>query len=241
MKLSLTKDNFGKFRSILNSIAAMLDEGTFNLTPTGFEFKGLDRSAISYIELEIKRGFFKEYIQDGNTLSMNIEVFKNFLNRFTEETTIRAEENEIIIQDKNKRLTMRQMDLGKQELPNTKFEFTNEFLLDTAFFKTCINDSKLLGDTISMGIEDNKLVLEASGAINNYRAEIGEGIIFKKLRELIGGVKTLYPTSYLEKFLISPIADVLKIRLSNDFPLEITQTAENISFRIILAPRVAEK
>lgn len=246
MKITLTKENFGKFKDIINTIANTIDEGTFTVNTEGFEFKSTDRGAVSYTELKIRKEFFREFVLDGNTLSLNIITFKNLLNRLTEQTTLETQDNDLTITSNspatgNREFTLRMLDLPEKELPNIQeLQFSNEFLLNTNLLKTSLSDCKLFSDAIEFMTLSNSLTLKSEGSLSKFNMQLMEGVNFKPIK-MTKDIRTLYPIDYLEKFISNPLADVIKIRLDDSFPIEITQTAENIHLRTIISPRVLEK
>ena len=82
------------FRSLVKAIAAVVEEGCFNVDETGIRLLAMDPSRIAMVDFELPHGFFDGYRCEGEQrISIQVGEFLRFLDR-VERVEMRLEEEE---------------------------------------------------------------------------------------------------------------------------------------------------
>lgn len=74
--------NIEPFRNLVKALAAIVDEGCFNMNETRISLIAMDPSHVALVDFELPGEFFDSYVCEGEpNLFINIGEFLKFLDR----------------------------------------------------------------------------------------------------------------------------------------------------------------
>ena len=103
-----------------------------------------------------------------------------------------------------------------------------------------VEDVDIIGESVSLMVENNKLVISAESDLSEANIAISESDDVKIINESGDKVKAKYSIEYLKKMIsCAKLVPDVKINFNKDYPLRLDYRAvDKIMLSFILAPRV---
>jgi DNA polymerase III sliding clamp (beta) subunit (PCNA family) len=230
----------------LTPISKVIYEGIFKFDANGMSFCWADGSNSLVVDLKIDKSAFKEYnVEKEELVSINIDEFMKYLNRLTGTVRLSTEKAGMLKMksyEPEKEFEIRMIDLKAQEIPSYKgLQFTTEVELDYDTFTTVLDDTAIVSESILIKILPEGIRIESGQGFNKYTFEISKGNEKLKSYTTTTTGKVIFGYDYLKRMFSAKIADTIKLKLKNDFPMIAEIKAEGINLLWILAPRIGDE
>lgn len=252
---SLKKENSKILKTIIETLASIIDEAKFKITPKEFTVEAMDPNRICLLKLTIKKGDFDEYhCPEVLYIGLNLDDFDKILKRSTANDSIEIsfKEDEQKIKIKMKRpessrirtFSLALLDIDIEDVPIENLlniEYPSKWAMDPDFINEAIKDAEIYSEILNMSaLEEQGLNFSSSGQIGEMNYEIDLEDLSEP--DINGTNKGAYSLTFLKAILkISAITEKLEISLKSDHPLKmIFDLLEGGVLQYFLAPRVVE-
>jgi proliferating cell nuclear antigen len=252
----LKKENSKILKTSIETLATIIDEAKFQITPSEFIVEAMDPSRICLLNLTIKKGDFDEYeCSEECYVGLNLDDLDKILKRSTANDSIELSFNEsdqkikIKMKSPEKKsrtrtfsLTLLDVDIEEVPMENLlSIEYKSDWVMDTDFLIEALKDAEIYSEILNMkAIEDQGLVFSSSGQIGEMNYELDTEDLIEANIE--GNASGAYSATFLKSILkISAITERLKISLKSDHPLKMNfDLLEGGELQYFLAPRVED-
>ncbi|MBU3905238.1 MAG: proliferating cell nuclear antigen (pcna) [Nanoarchaeota archaeon] len=237
------------FRDSIDTISQLIDEGLFKVSREGIKLVATDRAMVAVVDFKLSSAAFDEYNCDGDKeIGLNLLNFLTILKRAGTDDKMKLElkddnKLEITLIGKSKRkFAIPLLDISKEEIPPVdQLDFSASMEVKAKIIEEGIADADIIADSIIFDLTEGVMKMSAEGDSSRTELVLEKGNESLLSINTKSHVKTRYPLDYLKKIIkASRISDVVKIELGTDYPMRIEFKGDNVSFRCILAPRVAE-
>jgi proliferating cell nuclear antigen len=221
-------------------ISELVNEVKIKLLEEGMSIIAVDPANVAMVIFKLPRTSFSEYEAGNEVWGINLDDLKRILKRasLSSSIVIEQEDNQLNISifDKVKRnfiLSLTNIDTEDKDEPSLNFGCNVE--LNSEIFAQSIEDCTVVSDSCALIAGENFFIIEASGSINSFRAEISSD----ETNSIQGIGKSKYSLEYMSKFIkAQKISPKVKISFSDDYPLRLDFAGEKMGIGFILAPRV---
>jgi proliferating cell nuclear antigen len=236
------KDTFAAF-------AALIDEGTFNLSADGILLRAMDPSRVAMVDFAWTKSAFEEYTcYEPAKLSVNIAEILKLLRRTAKEDSVQLTLEEktgrlqVIIRGKYMRtFNMPTLQATEEEFPVPKVTFNSKAKMTTDGLRQALEDAALVSDHVKIEMDQEKLMLNATRDIMDATIELQKGSESVLELETKEPAKATFSLSYLSKIInaTTAISDIVTIELSTDMPLRLDfNQPKDGKLAYYLAPRI---
>lgn len=255
MSFTLKLENSRILKGIVETLASIIDETEFRVTPKEFTISAMDPSRICLLKLSIKKDNFDDYkCSKDSKVGLNLDDLDKILKRSAANDAVEIDFNEkdqkikIKMQregtSRTRTFSLALLDIDIEEIPMENLlniEYSSKWVIDTDFLVEAIKDAEIYSEILNIkSIEDQGLVFSSTGQIGemNYELELDELIE----TDITGTSSGAYSLTFLKAILkISSITEKLEISLKTDHPLKmIFDLLEGGELFYFLAPRVEE-
>jgi len=255
MSFTLKLENSRILKGIVETLASIIDETEFRVTPKEFTISAMDPSRICLLKLSIKKDNFDDYkCSKDSKVGLNLDDLDKILKRSAANDAVEIDFNEkdqkikIKMQregtSRTRTFSLALLDIDIEEIPMENLlniEYSSKWVIDPDFLVEAIKDAEIYSEILNIkSIEDQGLVFSSTGQIGemNYELELDELIE----TDITGTSSGAYSLTFLKSILkISSITEKLEISLKTDHPLKmIFDLLEGGELFYFLAPRVEE-
>lgn len=237
-------ENVEDFKNGINAVNELIDEGKLRFTKDKFYIEETDSANIAMIHFNLGKENFKNYkIKKDIEVWISFTQFNQILKRIKSNSIILdIKENsiEIILKDKNtKKFVIPILELEDKKIQSFNLELKARVKIKNSIFSESILDAGIVGETLSLNINENNLKFFSQEDMNKVE------IIIKKDNENISFFECIeksnskYSLEYLKKIEKgSKISNVVKLEFGEDYPLRVSYENKDVSIIYVLAPRV---
>lgn len=237
MKITTDKINYlKKGFSIANSLIV---EGTISFSD-GVKLKSIDPAGVCMIDLHILKNIFSKFEASDDNITLSMKDFYETLSLFDVKEVVNLEEvdNKFIVscvsakKKKSFKLPIIDADVNKDH--NLSVDYKTEVVISMNILNDALHAANKIGsDTLTIGLENEKLIFYAENGQRNYLQE-------HSINKVIENAKARYSLSYLEKIAkMSSISDKVRIKVKNDCPITFSVRVPDVmSLKMFLAPIV---
>lgn len=228
-------------KSSFNAISSIVDEVQMQADEEGLRLDALDRSHITYVHLELKKGLFDEYRCDVPVkINVDTEELMKVLKRSQADDIIElsVDEDNLIITlegEASRTFKIRLIDLEYENPFPRKYEYPTEFMVPFDLLKNSIQDVGVVSDKITLHVDEDMFKASAEGEFGDAQIRYLHG---ETIRESVKSVFSLEKVKEMLK--ADKFSDSVIIQLGDDMPLNLTLKALHgegvLSFA--LAPRL---
>ena len=218
------------FRNLVKALAAVIDEGCFNVDEARIWLLAMDSSRVALVDFELPGEFFDEYRCDGEPrIFIKIDEFLKFLDRVERDERVKISLDEerarlvirCIRQGHSRRFTMPILEPLDEEVPQPKILFKSSARILTQSLRRAIRDADLVSEHVKIEVADDMLKTSAVGDIGSAFSDWERGadeLLELKAEEDSGATFTL---SYLRDIINSAgvSSEVATLELTTDMPL----------------------
>ena len=236
-------------RNLMNSIATLVDEATFDINPEGIKLRAMDPSRVAMIDFELPKTVFDEFICDQPTkMCINISELLKLLKRSGKDDFIELSLDEktgklqiTLIGKYTRTFTMPTLETAEEEVPTPKLTFNVKAKVTTDGLKTAIDEASLVSDHVRLEADSEKIVMRATGDIMGAVIELKKGSDALLDIEVTEPSKATYSLSYLSEIIkaASATSDIATLEFSTDMPIKMDfQQPREGKLTFYLAPRI---
>ncbi|TFF96610.1 MAG: proliferating cell nuclear antigen (pcna) [Promethearchaeota archaeon] len=255
MSFTLKLENSRILRAIVETLASIISETEFKVTPDEFTISAMDPSRICLLKLSIAKENFDEFeCGKESKVGLNLEDLDKILKRSSSNDSI-----EIDFKEKDQKIKIKMqregssrtrtfslalLDIDHEEIPMDnllKIEYESSWVISPDFLVEAIKDAEIYSEILNMKSEENQgLMFSSTGQIGEMEYNLA---LDDLLEANIEGTSTgAYSLTFLKAILkIASITEKLEISLKTDHPLKmIFNLLEGGELFYFLAPRVEE-
>ncbi|MEM4330467.1 MAG: proliferating cell nuclear antigen (pcna) [Candidatus Pacearchaeota archaeon] len=237
--MKITLSNPKQFIDTIYAISEIVNEVRIKFEEEGISLIALDPANVAMVIFKMPKESFLSYEVEKETIALNLEDLKKILKRAysSSSLTFITEDNilKVSLSDKTNRVfTVTLIDLETEERKEPNLEFNCEVDASSEEFSQAIEDCSVVADSCRFVSNGEKFTIEAQGSLSSVKVEFSKDSTTVK-----GNAKAKYSVDYLMRFIkASKIADKVKIRFSDDYPLKLDFAGEKLGLSFILAQRV---
>lgn len=234
------------FKSAIDAISNLVDEGVFNITDSGITLRAMDPSQISMVSFSMPKSVFSSYeISDDTKIGVDIEQLSSVLSRSkkTERLVMETDDGKLslIFEGKNShrmfKIPLLDIQSGSEREPSVTFE--TSVVLTADGFKNIIKDAKLISSHIELAITKGLFRIRAHGDGSETVAEFDAGSDVVERIKSEGEVKATFPIQYLENMIKGcSSSQKVSIFVETDKPLKMSYSVDGALITYYLAPRI---
>ena len=257
MSFTLKIDNSRVLKVIVETLASIIDETEFRVSPKDFTISAMDPSRICLLKLTISKENFEDYkCGKESKVGLNLDDLDKILKRSATNDSVTIDFNEkdqkIKIKMQNKEdakkrtrtFSLALLDIEIEEIPMDNLlgiEYPSKWVIEPEFLVEAIKDAEIYSEILNIKADENAgLVFSSSGQIGEMEYELdNEELIESDINETSSGA---YSLTFLKAILkLSSITEKLEISLKTDHPLKMMfDLLEGGELNYFLAPRVEE-
>ena len=241
MKIEL--ENIKNFKDVLINAEYFLEEIKFELDSDGMRFRGLDKSHIAFIGMNIDKEYFDEFeleepcscIVDTQEL---LKVFKRAKNN--DKMIFSFNDSDLKFQfingDVKRSFKIRQVDMEYQSPTRPNIEYPAKFEVNYKQLIDGVKDAELYSDKVKIKTNEYDLSLVADGEFGDYKSKI-------PLINNVGRYSSIFSIAWLNKiFKINSLSDTVILNMGNNMPL-LLELDDGFGLKVdfLLAPRIEEE
>ena len=256
MSFTLKLENSRILKGIIETLASIIDETEFRVTPKEFTISAMDPSRICLLKLSIKKDDFDGYTcEKDSKVGLNLDDLDKILKRSAASDSVEIEfdEAEQKIKIKMKRegvsrtrtFSLALLDIDIEEIPMDnllKIEYPSKWVIDPEFLVEAIKDAEIYSEILKIDAKGGQgLLFSSEGQIGEMEYDLSEEDLIES--ELKGISTGSYSLTFLKAILkIASITEKLEISLKTDHPLKMNfDLLEGGKLNYFLAPRVEEE
>ena len=243
MKVVLAEPKF--LKEPLFIIGDLVNEVTLKFTKEKLGIIAMDPANVAMIIFNLLSTCFVDYnVEKDIELGVNLDSIKQVLRRIKPSDTLMMELKDnrlkITLKSDNTRtfnIPLINLEDQKQDIP--KLEFSSKIEMPSSLFEEAIADIEVVSDALDIKLDENRLTLESTDAINHALVELNPSediLITSKDKK----TRSRYSIDYLKKISKGgKLSDNVVLNFSNDYPLRADyKITDKLSLSMILAPRV---
>ncbi|MFX0080850.1 MAG: proliferating cell nuclear antigen (pcna) [Candidatus Hodarchaeota archaeon] len=256
MSFTLKLENSRILKGIVETLASIIDETEFRVTPKEFTISAMDPSRICLLKLSIKKDDFDDYqCNKESKVGLNLDDLDKILKRSAANDSVEINFNEtdqkikIKMQregvSRTRTFSLALLDIDIEEIPMDnllKIEYPSNWVLDPDFLVEAIKDAEIYSEILNINANEGQgLIFSSSGQIGEMEYDLNEDDLIES--DLQGSSSGAYSLTFLKAILkIASITEKLKISLKTDHPLKMNfDLLEGGKLSYFLAPRVEEE
>ncbi len=256
MSFTLKLENSRILKGIVETLASIIDETEFRVTPKEFTISAMDPSRICLLKLSIKKDDFDDYqCSKESKVGLNLDDLDKILKRSAANDSVEIEFNEtdqkikIKMQregiSRTRTFSLALLDIDIEEIPMDnllKIEYPSNWVINPDFLVEAIKDAEIYSEILNINANEGQgLIFSSSGQIGEMEYDLNEDDLIES--ELQGSSSGAYSLTFLKAILkIASITEKLEISLKTDHPLKMNfDLVEGGKLNYFLAPRVEEE
>jgi len=235
------------WKTCVSAASALVQEAAFIVTPEGLKMKAMDPSHIALIDIDLPAGAFEGFeVEKPTIIGVSLAEMNRIVSRAKSDDELTIE-----FDDKTNRLTLTLggpperhfstpvIDVRKEDLPEPKLKLTATAEVAAGAIQDGIKDAELIGDLVNIEASKDgiRMWAESDKGTSELRLNAGDEVLPKldvseparagyHVKQLGDMVKTCFP------------ADIIKIGLGTDQPIQLDRPIAGGRLRFILAPRI---
>lgn len=234
-------------KAAIDTIASLVEEGTFEVKKDGLHLKAMDPSQISMVSFTMHKGAFVEFnVDEERKIGLDINQLSNILSRGKrgEKAELTVEEGRLVVKfyaEKRKRtFKIPLLEMGDNIQKEPKIEYGNYVKINADALKETLKDAKLVSSHVKFMLEPTAMLIEVKGENGDVKAEFesGGGEI-SEIKTNTGKARATFPLQYLEDIMKGASSQSqITINLETDRPLKLEYEIEGAKVVYYLAPRI---
>jgi len=256
ISFTLKLKNSQVLKVVIETLADIIDEAEFKVTPAEFSVSLLDNSQVSLSIFSIKKKNFDEFkCSQQSRVRLNLDDLNMILKRSAPDDPIELhfdeKDQKILIKMQKEGGSMRctfglsALEAKFEKLPFehvVKRKYAASWVMSPEYFLEAVKAAQIYSEYVNiMAIKDEGLFFSSTGKIGEMEYSLSlDDLLDANISESCGGV---YSTFHLKSILnLSSITEKLEIFLRTDHPLKMKfNLLEGGEFIYFVAPLVEEK
>ncbi|MDE1832807.1 MAG: proliferating cell nuclear antigen (pcna) [Candidatus Micrarchaeota archaeon] len=237
-------DDARYWKTCVDSIVSLIDEGSFNITKEGISLKAMDPSGISMVSFSMPNKAFSKYELDKTaTVGLNLENLSKILasSRNNEQLVMKESGNKFSIEfigaNSRRRYKLPMIDVKKDADKEPKVEFDAHVELKSDSLKEILKDATLLSTYIGFKTEKDSFLVLAKGDAGELEEEhMNNAEVVKKITVSKSSSAT-FNLDYLDRMIsASPPNSSINLSIKTEEPIKIEYKIGDASVTYYLAP-----
>jgi len=236
-------------RDMITAISTLIDEATFDITTEGIKLRAMDPSRVAMVDFAWPKTVFDEYVcSEAMKMCINITEMLKLLRRAGRDESV-----ELSLDEKTGRLQMTirgkyvrtfnmpTLEAMEEEVPTPKITFNVRVKITTEGLRQAIEDASLVSDHVRMEVDQEKMLMRATGDLMGATIELKRGSDALLDLEAKEPSKATFSLSYLSEIVKAAVAtsEIATIEFSTDMPVRLDfQQPKEGKLTFYLAPRI---
>lgn len=236
-------------RDMITAISTLIDEATFDITTDGIKLRAMDPSRVAMVDFAWPKTVFDEYVcSEAMKMCVNISEMLKLLRRAGRDESVELSFDEktgrlqMTIRGKYVRtFNMPTLEAMEEEVPTPKITFNVRVKTTTEGLRQAIEDASLVSDHVRVEVDQNKMLMRATGDLMGATIELKRGSDALLELEAKEPSKATFSLSYLSEIVKASAAtsDIATIEFSTDMPVRLDfQQPKEGKLTFYLAPRI---
>jgi len=249
--MKIVVDSIKTFRRLINALAAVADEVTFNITTEEITVRQIDPSRVALVDFALSKAFFSEWqIEKPTKLTVTTKDFMSLLRRTHKNdklTITQPVENKLALTFTrpllNRKFTLSLFQEEKETTPLPKISFTTKVVMIASAINQAIADIQLASNAATITVNNEKIVLTSvEAATVDALVEFDKGSEELLILEAAEQAKATFSLAYLSAILNagSLVADTVTLQIATNMPLKLQFDVKDKvgTLEYFLAPRI---
>jgi proliferating cell nuclear antigen len=229
------------WRSSIEAIAALIDEGTFQIDASGLKLRAMDPSQIALVDFEFPAKAFEKYKCD-KPMSLGIDFTE--LSKITRrckpedkiDMSIDTRFKMVFRGETRREFTTSIIDTTSNPPKEPKIDFSAEVKITPNMIKDAFKDAELISNHVSLRL-DKGFSIKSDGDTGSVDIEFPEDRLLSI--NVKAPAKSMFSLEYLNNILkAAEIPSVVVISLKSDAPLKVEYNIGDGRVVYFLAPRI---
>ncbi|RNJ76871.1 MAG: proliferating cell nuclear antigen (pcna) [Nitrosopumilus sp. H8] len=232
-------------KAVISAISTLVEEATFEATPEGITFRGMDPSHVALIDISWPNSAFEKYECDSDIkFGVRIDEFSKLIKRADKKDNIEisiAESMLLVTVGKNKKYKMRLIESSATDTPLPKIPYDAKIVLSSSKFDKTLGDVGVVSDYLTIHMSGSKADFSGKGDSGEVTIDLDKND--ESTKEISSKVECsgTYSLEYLNPVIkaVGSTAGEVTCEFSSSKPLRIEFKVANIGrIHFYLAPRV---
>ena len=243
MKFKL--EEFKNFKDVISATELLLDEIKLEADSDGIRFRGLDRSHIAFIGMNIESDYFDEYdIDEPDACVVDTGELMRILkrSRSSDELFFSFDSENVTLQfidDKKgtkRTFNLKQIDMDYESPSMPNIQYPISLNVDSKLFNEFLRDVELYSDKVRLETDNTNLYVVADGDFGDYKS------IIELDNQQVSSSHSVFSLAFLKKFFkLNGLSSELFLKMGTDMPLKLSMEDEQgLKVEFLLAPRIEE-
>ncbi|MFH1054541.1 MAG: proliferating cell nuclear antigen (pcna) [Candidatus Altiarchaeota archaeon] len=229
------------WRNSIDAIAALIDEGTFQIDSSGLKLRAMDPSQIALVDFELPAKAFERFHCDKPlTLGVDFGELSKITRRSRPEDKIDLSVDtrlKMVFRGETRReFTISIIESNATPPKEPKIDFTSEVKITPNMIKEALKDAELISNHVAIKLE-KVLSIKSDGDTGSADIEFPEDKLLSI--NVKSPSKSVFSLEYLNNILkAAEIPSVVCISLKTDAPLRVEYSIGDGRVVYYLAPRI---
>ncbi len=237
-------DDARYWKSCVDSIVSLVDEGAFSISKEGIALKAMDPSGISMVSFFIPSKAFSKYeVEKPAMIGINLENLSKILAtaRNGEQLTMKDASNKLAIEfigdSSRRRYRLPVIDIKKEADKEPKIEFESTIEVKSDPFREVLKDATLLSSLIGFKTEKDMFRISAKGDAAELEEEHSNNTDFVKKLNVNKASSATFNLEYLDRMVRAcPSGNSIDLSLKTEEPAMINYKIGDATVAYFLAP-----
>ncbi len=237
-------DDARYWKTCVDSIVSLIDEGSFNITKEGISLKAMDPSGISMVSFSMPNKAFSKYeIDKAAAVGLNLENLSKILasTRNNEQLVMKESGNkfsmEFIGPNSRRRYRLPMIDVKKDADKEPKVEFDAHVELRSDALKEILKDATLLSTYIGFKTEKDSFMVVAKGDAGELEEEHTNNADVVKKITVTKSSSATFNLDYLDRMVsASPSNSSINLSIKTEEPIRVEYKIGDAQVIYFLAP-----
>ncbi len=230
------------WRSSIEAIAALIDEGTFQIDSSGLKLRAMDPSQIALVDFEIPSKAFEKFSCDKPiSLGVDFSGLSKITRRSRPEDkidlSVEANRLKMVFRGETKReFTESIIDSTSNPPKEPKIEYTSEIKISPNMLKDALKDAELISNHVAL-LADKVFTIKSDGDTGSVDIEFKKENLLSLTSQ--SPSRSVFSLEYLNNILKAAEApSVVAVSLRTDAPLRVEYSIGEGRVVYFLAPRI---
>jgi proliferating cell nuclear antigen len=237
-----------EWKAIATAISTIVEEATFEATPQGINFRGMDPSHIALIDLNWPNSAFEKYeCSQPIKIGLKIEDFVKLIKRASpnDKVELETKDESLLIKFVNsykREYLLHLIEPYTSSTPLPKISLNSKTVLKTKSLENLLDDIQVVSETVNISAKKDQMTLEGQGDTGHAKIVLdktNEDIISIDIKE--ESVAT-YSLPHLLDIIssLSSVSENVSVEFSTKMPIKLVFKigAYGIDLCYYLAPRI---
>ncbi len=229
------------WKNSIDAIAALIDEGTLQISKEGLKLRAMDPSQIALVDFELKASAFEKYtvekpISVGVDFSELLKITKRLRTEDKIELSLDKRLNMIFRGETTRSFSLSIIESTSSPPKEPIVDFTAEVKIGANTLKEALKDAELVSNHVALVIGDS-FGIKADGDTGSVDIKFPEGNILSK--DVKKEARSVFALDQLNNLLrASDIQSIIILKMRTDAPVKIEYAIGEGRVLYYLAPRI---